>query len=506
MKIRVKLRLALACSVTFATALAWLLVQTHRQMRDVTRRTEQTDAIVTSAFDLRILTGDLMAYGTERARLQWEAKYAALAHLLESATADTAEEGQLLARMQANANALERSFRRFSRELQSPPADASAAQFRAHQMARVDVYLLQLKADARRLFDLLYATMLRRERLNSAAIATFCMALLGLVVSVAAMVTRAAIRPLQHLETGAAAIGTGNLDHRLNIATQDEVGELARAFDRMADSLKATMASRDELAAEVANRRRAERQLQSAMAELARSNQELEQFAYVASHDLQEPLRKISAFGGLIREEAGPGLSPPVQDYLSRMENAVKRMQALIDDLLTLSRITTHAHPFAQVRLAEVLAEATSDLGAQLQETRGRIEAGELPTLQGDPVQLRQLLQNVIGNALKFHQPGVPPVVKISCTADSDSSWRITISDNGIGFDEKYLGKIFTIFQRLHSREVYSGSGIGLAVCKKIAERHGGSITARSQPGQGASFIISLPRLPSQAPDPATTE
>jgi light-regulated signal transduction histidine kinase (bacteriophytochrome) len=231
--------------------------------------------------------------------------------------------------------------------------------------------------------------------------------------------------------------------------------------------------------------------------ELARSNEELQQFAFIASHDLQEPLRKIKTFSDRVQATCGNILPAQAQDYLQRMQNAVHRMQALIEDLLRLSRVTTRAQPFEQVNLTQVTQEVLSDLEVLVQQTRGCVEVGHLPTIKADPLQMRQLLQNLIGNALKFHQPQTPPIVKIysqtTMTQAGVEFCQIIVEDNGIGFDEKYIERIFSVFQRLHGRNEYEGTGIGLAICRKIAERHHGSITAKSKLGQGASFIVTLP-------------
>jgi PAS domain S-box-containing protein len=236
--------------------------------------------------------------------------------------------------------------------------------------------------------------------------------------------------------------------------------------------------------------------------ELTRSNEELQQFAFIASHDLQEPLRKIKTFGERLKTICETSLTPQGLDYLERMQNAALRMETLIDDLLRLSRITTRAQPFVSVNLAQITQEVLSDLEVRIQQTGGYVEVGELPTIKADPLQMRQLLQNLIGNALKFHRQQVPPMVKIFSqflnnpldkVSSGSEMCQIIVEDHGIGFEEKYLDCIFNVFQRLHTRREYEGTGIGLAICRKIAERHHGSITARSQPGSGTQFIVTLP-------------
>lgn len=243
--------------------------------------------------------------------------------------------------------------------------------------------------------------------------------------------------------------------------------------------------------------------LQQLNKELQRSNQELQDFAYVASHDLQEPLRKIQAFGNLLQEEYEPVLGEG-KAYIDRMRSAATRMRVLIDDLLAFSRVTTHALPFHPVDLNTISAEVLSDLEVQIQSSGAQVEIGELPIIDADPLQMRQLLQNLLGNALKFHRPAVAPVIKVRAefftpseqlaSESASPSWcHILVEDNGIGFDERYLDRIFTVFQRLHGKNAYEGTGIGLAVVRKIAERHGGTVTAQSQVGQGSTFRVSLP-------------
>jgi len=242
----------------------------------------------------------------------------------------------------------------------------------------------------------------------------------------------------------------------------------------------------------VVERKRAEESLKRFAAKLESNNRELQDFAYVASHDLQEPLRKVQAFGERLKTRCTT-LNDEGRDYLNRMQNAAARMQVLINDLLSLSRITTKAQPFCPVDLKQVVREVLSDLEVRIEQTEGRIEIGDLPTLDADPLQMRQLFQNLIGNALKFHRKDTKPVVTLSANNLGNGLCEIKVQDNGIGFEEKYAEKIFAVFQRLHGRNEYEGTGVGLAICRKIAERHGGTITAKGTPGQGATFRITLP-------------
>lgn len=243
-------------------------------------------------------------------------------------------------------------------------------------------------------------------------------------------------------------------------------------------------------------------QLELMNANLERSNRELQDFAYVASHDLQEPLRKIQAFGNLLEEEFGAALGEG-RTYLERMRSAASRMSVLIEDLLAFSRITTQARPFSTVNLQEVAEEVVGDLETRLAQTGGKVQVRKLPTIKADALQMRQLLQNLIANGLKFHREGVPPKVTVSAAPITSKrgrtiAYNLQVADNGIGFDEKYLDRIFAVFQRLHGNREYQGTGIGLAVCRKIAERHHGRITAISRLGKGSTFTVSLPVHPSK--------
>ena len=245
---------------------------------------------------------------------------------------------------------------------------------------------------------------------------------------------------------------------------------------------------------DISERKESEQLLQRRAQELARSNAELQQFASVASHDLQEPLRKVQAFSERLRTKYRDQLDEQGQDYLARIGAATGRMQTLIVDLLAFSQVGRGELRLMAVNLGEVVRSVVSDLEIRIQETDATIDLQDLPTVKADPIQMRQLFQNLIGNGLKYRREGVPPLVRISAQRASDTgACCIEVTDNGIGFEQEYAERIFGIFQRLHGRSAFQGTGVGLAICRKICERHGGSIVARGRPGGGATFTVVLP-------------
>ena len=281
--------------------------------------------------------------------------------------------------------------------------------------------------------------------------------------------------------------------------------ERVRAANRTLNELNATLEARVAERTAVAEHR---------ADELARSNSELEQFASVASHDLQEPLRKIRMYCGRLPQRLGAGISEEGASDLSRIQNAAERMQQLIDDLLSFARVSSTQRELEPVPLNDLITQVLGDLEGRIESTAAKIEVGDLPVVMADRLQMGQLLQNLLSNALKFHREGVPPEIRITGVLTDAQPARfdghrapsrqcvIAIEDNGIGFDPKYTDRIFSAFERLHSRTDYEGTGIGLSIARKIAWRHRGDLTATSTPGEGSTFTLTLP-LPDAAAQPA---
>lgn len=306
--------------------------------------------------------------------------------------------------------------------------------------------------------------------------------LLGLIALCAGMLTARAIaksisRPIHLLQRGVEIVGSGDLDYQVGMSSDDEIGRLSRAFDAMTENLKKITASRDEL--------------NNVTIELERSNQELQQFAYVASHDLQEPLRMVAGFTKLLGRRYKDKLDQDAQEFIHYAVDGSMRMQKLIDDLLSYSRVGTHHIPFEPVDCNYLLDQAISNLQVAIEENHAVITRGNLPTITCNGSQMVQLFQNLISNAIKFRGADSP---RVHFAAERrGEEWLFACRDNGIGIDIQYHDRIFKIFQRLHSRDEYAGTGIGLALCMKIVELHKGRIWMESELGKGATFYFTLP-------------
>lgn len=288
------------------------------------------------------------------------------------------------------------------------------------------------------------------------------------------------------------------LQHILTISDtlRHEVSERKRAEESLQkahDELEKRVIDRTAaLTEEIRQREKAQEELHAALMELERSNSDLQQFAYAASHDLREPLRMVSSYLKLLERRYKEKLDKDAQDYIDYAVDGAKRMNGLIQDLLLFSRVETQGKEPVAIDTSTILEEVRRNLTPQLDETKGTLETEDLPPIKADPSQVLLLFQNLVSNGLKFSAPGVPPLVKVSGTA-KEGGVTFCVSDAGIGIAPEYQDRIFNIFQRLHTIEDYPGTGIGLAVCKRIVERHGGRIWVESEKGNGARFLFTLP-------------
>ena len=503
---KIKSRFAFATGL-IAAAAAVLILLTLLVTRDLSavvddhRMTWEAGQSVTR---LQAVGYDYLISGDAQALQQWRARHAELLSLLALLWQAPAADSALVGRLLADAEHIGTRFNAFVSDstdlapLSRERADQVQRHFRDLQTALIQLgeHLGELdQHHAERVLSL-------KQRLLSVALVGLL--LTALAVSIATLwLTRTLLQPLARLTDAIDGLDINDPDQRIGLDRDDEVGHLARAFDRLLSRLRRTTASRDRMEAEASRRARAER-------ELKRSNQELEQFASVASHDLQEPLRTITSFLQLYLRRYGDGLDETATGYLNFAIDGARRMKLLIDDLLTFSRVGTRAQAFEPVDLNEIVAQVQADLSSRLTETDAHIEVSQLPKLLADRSQLAQLFSNLILNAIRYRGAAAPlirilakqikagaPIADRAADADDQQAqgpaWVISVADNGIGIEPQYFERIFVIFQRLHTRSEYPGTGIGLAVCQRIVERHGGRIWVDSGPNHGSVFSFSLP-------------
>ncbi|KUF18768.1 sensor histidine kinase [Streptomyces silvensis] len=335
----------------------------------------------------------------------------------------------------------------------------------------------RLRADRLRARDDLMSTMTLRNWVFGA----IGLVILFLTAVVFEGLRRGINRPLERLGADARTVAGGDFDHPISPTGPADLRRLSGEIDSM----------RRRLVRELAFTEEARVRLDAQAADLQRSNAELEQFAYVASHDLQEPLRKVSSFTQLLQRRYGGQLDERADQYIDFAVDGANRMQTLINDLLDFSRVGRLHNAHQSVDLDKVLEQTLSALSVGIEESGATITHDPLPSLVADPTQMGMLWQNLIGNAVKFRRPGEPPKIHVTAGREGDL-WRFTVTDNGIGIEPEYADKVFVIFQRLHTKDAYSGSGIGLAMCKKIVEFHGGTIAVDQTHRGGARIVFTL--------------
>ncbi len=346
------------------------------------------------------------------------------------------------------------------------------------------------------------ATVSRDRTLQNWIYGAILAAFLLVAATLAVALQRAVVRPLRRLNAAARLVADGDYSHRIELGGPADLWALAVAVEGMRSELVSALDSSRE-AAEVTAQQAAD--LDAQAGELRRSNAELEQFAYVASHDLQEPLRKVASFCQLLEKRYGDQLDERGLQYIAFAVDGAKRMQVLINDLLTFSRVGRSSELTERLPLEQSLDAALNALSVAIEDADAVIERPEqLPEVTGDPTLLAMLWQNLIGNAIKFRAPGRVPVVQITAGPQPDGGWQFAVTDNGIGIPPEFAEKVFVIFQRLHGRGVYPGTGIGLALCKRIVEQHGGEMHLDTTYPDGTRIVFTLPAA-DPAPDSGTS-
>jgi signal transduction histidine kinase len=370
--------------------------------------------------------------------------------------------------------------------LASSDADQGADQFLAIRAAS-DTQQQHLQAER----DHAYSALQQTHTLRDGTLVAIGSVIIFLAVLVFAGLRRGVTVPLERLSHDVRIVSDGDFEHAVCPSGPADLRLLAEDVETM----------RQRLAEELEFTDRARLQLDEQAGELRRSNAELEQFAYVASHDLQEPLRKVASFCQLLQRRYSAQLDERANQYIDFAVDGANRMQTLISDLLSFSRVGRVHHRYASVDLEQILTETLDSLGLALEESGAVVTHDPLPTVTADATQMGMLLQNLIANAIKFRDPDRPPRVHLSARRDG-AQWAFAVSDNGIGISPDYAERVFVIFQRLHTRDAYPGNGIGLAMCRKIVEFHGGTIAVDPHHSPGTRITFTLP-VSVQAPTPA---
>ena len=535
MKIRTQFTLTVALFGATLIAIAASLLATKLQVDRLQEQEAIAHDVELGTRELSYLSNDYLLHRENQQRARWEAKFYSFSIGLSGLMPDDPEQMALANNIKANQQRLKTVFTEVASSLESMSPSGGAVTdlaFIRVSWSRMEVQNQAMAFDASRLARLMEEQVDRLKQKNILLMFILIALFAAFLVMNHATVRRRILKAISDLQDGAGVIGSGNLDFVIEEKQADEIGELTRAFNRMTADLKGVTASKAELEREITERKQAEetlrrrtlelqhlteslelrvqertgeleltnRALREYAGRLERLNQELQDFAFVASHDLQEPLRKIQTFGDRLKIGCGDTLGEQGGDFLDRMIKSANRMSQLLKSLLAYSLVAKQADELEPADLAAVVRDAVSDLELAIEKAAGRVEIGELPVIEADPIQMRRLFQNLIGNSLKYCKECEKPVVRVFARTVGETC-QIHVEDNGMGFDEIYLDRIFRPFQRLHPKSAYEGTGMGLAICRKIVEHHLGSINARSTPGGGSTFIVTLPLKRAQRVD-----
>ncbi len=492
MTIRHKLQISSLFYVLFAVAIGLVLLLQTQYSRQAHRMMKSNYEIVRSVFDLAILTDDYLAHPYEqRPLVQWRLKHEMLNNVLATSEVLSQYQNALLDVLKTSNKDLAATFDQIiEKGAASGPLSSQSRKDPAldRLVGLLSNRLQVMVSDASLLYQLSQQAVTDSQQKTYTAIAVFALLMVIIMVINLLTLNSAVLKPLNELAEGVNTIGAGNLDYRLPVRGKDELGTLAVLFNQMTANLQD---SRSKLETEIQERQMAEEALARHATELARSNEDLEQFAYIASHDLQEPLRNATNCIQLLERRYKGKLDKDADQFINYAVQSIVRMKDLIDDLLAYSRVGTKEKKYVATDCNSIVENALDNLDSTLKETGAVVAYDNLPIVAADPVLLTQVFQNLISNGIKFRNERRPEV-QVSAEL-SDDEWVFSVADNGIGIADEYLDKIFVIFKRLHARAEYPGAGLGLAIVKKVIERHGGRVWVDSFVGTGSTFHFSLP-------------
>jgi len=473
-------------SIILVVILLSIVLVTSGRIAEENKKHQLLMDVYESVSELDIVTYDYLLYHEKRMEHQWNIKHDSLGEILDglaeekgliSIRADYAALGNLFSQVTAN-------YKERQEYIQGGASQDKIDAITGLEERLVAQLLIKshsIFTDASTVAEEAQAEAMAAQRL-AANLTLILMIILAITVTTSSLlVARSISKPLDELTKGAEIVGKGDLEHRVVVKTKDELGQLAAAFNKMTE----------QLFEDITERKRAEEGLKQTMAELERSNEELQQFAYVASHDLQEPLRMVASYTQLLSRRYKGKLDTDADEFITYAVDGATRMQQMINALLTYSRVDTRGKDFKPTDCKSVLEAVLANLRVAIEESGAVVTHDPLPTVMADEVQLTQLFQNLIDNAIKF-RGDEPPRVHISAK-QKGAEWVFSVRDGGIGIDPQFAERVFVIFQRLHGKQEYPGTGIGLAICQRIVERHGGRIWMESQPGEGSTFYFTIP-------------
>jgi signal transduction histidine kinase len=534
MRIKKRLQINVAVSVIIAVVISLVLLQSLYQLNRANNTGKIVGELMISALERDMLRNDYFRHNNPKAKAQMFAKHEQVGKLLESASRNfrDREDRKGIADLIEIHESIGKSFAAIvaNRENKGldPDATTTASEVEERLLNQLNMRVNDMVSNVRALRESSIKARVFALRLAGGGVIFALLVLITVAILNSQMMDRAITDRVGRLRHGALLIGGGDLEHRIDVEGDDELAELSESFNamtaklsdsyrnltieigerqraeealqklneeleiRVAERTGALRASVEDLHREIDSHKQTAERLQATLANLERSNKELEQFAYVASHDLQEPLRMVSSYTQLLAQRYEGQLDDKAKKFIGYAVDGAVRMQRLINDLLAYSRVSTQGETLEMVDSHAVLGEALRNLAAAIKENLALVINDDLPTVRADATQLSQLFQNLIGNAIKFRSADLPRIHVSACDLGRD--WRFSVEDNGIGIDTQYAEKVFVIFQRLHTRLEYPGTGIGLAVCKRIVERHGGRIWFESEPGKGSTFYFTLPK------------